>query len=454
MMFRLLPFAVSAILLALHCMACPGASHPAEPPSSKPNNVLATLGGAEIRESDFDRFLQDGWPAEGSAEVRRNPVARKEALDAYLDLAVMAAKARKDGIDRTPVFQKARELMEMKILVKLFADRDRDRLSKSGSVTDKELRDYYNQHTDQFLAPPSFTARQILVYVKGNPAFPEKGLDDAGAAAKAREALGKLRAGETWESAAKTYSDDTGTNQRGGLMENAPFGYFPPEVEAALRRQKLGQPGGIVKSQFGYHVLQVERRTAEGEREPFEKVKETIARRISDEKSSAARKAYMDPIRAEMDLKETPAAARDVSLLDSSAVKPDEILATLAGAPIREADFQWFIRDAYRPEQRTYVFSRPGARREMLDSYLSMRVMEAKARKENLDKEPAFESACALMEMKLLAEFLQERDKTSPWRLPGATEAERMAALKKHANQLRTEMGLKESSAAETARRR
>ena len=224
-------------------------------------------------------------------------------------------------------------------------------------------------------------------------------------------------------------------------------GYSPPEVETALRQQEPGRPGDVVKSQFGYHVLQVEQRTVEGEREPFEKVKEIIARQISDVKSSALHKAYLDSIRAEVGLKETAAASNNAPLMfNSSAVKPDEILATLAGAPIREADFQWFIKDAYLPQQRTYAFSQPGARREMLASYLNMRAMEAKARKEKLDQDPGFENTRAMMEMKLLAEFLQGRDKTSPWTLPGATEAERTAALKKYTNQLRTEMGLKESS--------
>jgi hypothetical protein len=180
----------------------------------------------------------------------------------------------------------------------------------------------------------------------------------------------------------------------------------------------------------------------EGEREPFEQVKETIARIISSEKSSLARKAYMDPIRAEVSLKETAAAKNDAPLLDVTAVKPDEVLATLAGIPIREDDFQWFVKDAYRPEQRTYVFSRPGARREMLESYLDMRAMEAKARSENLGTNPVDENTRRLMEMKLLAEFLQERDQTSAWKLPGATDAERTAALRKYMTQLRAEMGL------------
>jgi peptidyl-prolyl cis-trans isomerase C len=411
--------------------------------AGSPDAVLATLGPTPIRESDFTFFLQGMFSPEERATMNTNSVARQEALEAYLDLTALAAKARRDGIDRSTTFRKARELMELKLLARLLTERERERFLKAAAVTDQELRDYYDRHPERFQVPPNFTVRQVLLYVKGNPAFPEQGHDDAEAAARAQKALDRLRAGESWETVAKECSDDKVTGRRGGLLEDGRFGYFPPEMEAAIRQQEIGKPGDVVKSQFGYHVLQVEQRTLEGERQTFASVKGIISMDVSNEKISAAHRDYLEPIRAAVKLEETPLAARDTFVLGPPGIKTNDVLATLNGAPIYEADFEWFARDAYRSDQREQAFSRPGARRGMVKTYLNMRALEARARQLGIDQTPEFRAVCHVEEMKLLGEFLQERDQTTPWKLPGATEEARAAALKSYMNGVRAEMNLR-----------
>ncbi|MGN6555674.1 MAG: peptidylprolyl isomerase [Verrucomicrobiota bacterium] len=414
------------------------------PPSH--SAVVATLAGEPIRLSEFDAYVQGGWATAGSDQVRANQAVRQETLQSFLDLKVMAAKAREDGIDKTTNFQKAAELMDMKMLVHLVVEHDRAKFTSAFSVPDRELRAYYDQHADEFLVTPNFTCRQILVYVKGNPAFPDKGLDDAAAKAKAGEALAKLRAGESWQMVAKNYSDDVITRQRGGLIKEAQFGYLPPEVEVAIRNQELSKPGDVVQYQFGYHVLQVEQRTLEGEREPFDKAKEKIAGLLSQAGMDEVRRRYMTALQTEIGLKKTALASNDVPLQLSLTGDQNGVLATIGQVAICESDFAWFLKDAFRPEQRAYVFNRPGARQQLLNSYLHMRTLEAKARKDGLDQQPSFRSQRAVMEMKLLAEFLQERDRSTPWALPGKNEPERQAAFEKYIERLRGEMDLKWSS--------
>jgi parvulin-like peptidyl-prolyl isomerase len=442
-----LTFAALSLLALLSGYAAERTTPPAPVAAPKPDSVLATLGGSTIGESDFQRFVEESYQPQQVVEVRQNPAARQAALEAYLDLQVMAAKARKDGLAMLPDFQKARELAEMKLLASLLNERERQRAGQDPQVTDEEISNYYDQHTNWFQIRPGFSARQILIYVKGNPAFPDKGLPDADAKTKADLARAKLRSGERWEQVARVYSDDLETKEHGGLIRNGVFGYYPTEMETALRRQEPGQLGDPVKSQFGYHVLQLERRSSEGERQPLADVRDIITSRILADKQAAARQAYLEPLRAELGLKKTALAGTNVSLLDSSAIPPDAILATLGGVPLREADFQWFLKDAFRAEQRQSAFSRPEARSQLLASFLDLRVLEAKARKEGLDKGSRYQGACALMDMKLLAEFLQERDGTTPWKLPGATEEARSDAFRSYLGQLRTEMGLKERPA-------
>lgn len=406
------------------------------------DTILAKLGSTSIREADFQFYQQGMFAPEERTMLTTNAAARAEALEAYLDLRVISAKARRDGLDRTVTFQKASELMQMKWLARMLTERERERFTKAGAVTDQEVRAYYDQHPEQFRVTPVFTMRQIIIYVKGNPSFPEKGHTATEAATLAEKALARLRAGESWTVVAKECSEDSASGARGGLMENAQFGYFPPELEVAVRHQEIGKLGDVVKTDFGYHVLLVEKRTSDGERQSFATVQDVIKQQIANEKLAVAHRAYLDPIRAAVKLQETPLAAKDTFVLNPANIKTNDVLATLDGKPIYQADFEWFARDAFRMEQREQVFSRPGARIGMVKTYLNMRALEAHARQLGLDKTPDYQAVISVEEMKLLGEFLQERDKTTPWLLAGKTPDEQTAALQKYLNGLRTEVGL------------
>ncbi|MGN6555081.1 MAG: hypothetical protein ACTHLW_15345 [Verrucomicrobiota bacterium] len=263
------------------------------------NVILATLGSETIRESDFQQFVTDSYAAEQASAIRMESAQREAALEAYLDLRVMVAKARKDGIPELATFKKAQELMRMKLLVGALNQRDYEQAQKRKQTT-------------------------------GNPA----------------------------------------------------------EATAAEHQNRI------------------------------------------------------QSLRVEMQLLLTPLASTNVSLLNISAVPQEGVLATLGGVPLCESDFQWFLRDAYRAEQRMRAFSRPGARAELLEAFLDLRVLEAKARKEGLDQSTSCKNAAALMEMKLLAEFLRERDRVNPWNLRGDTD-EGIHAFQEYINRLRTELDLK-----------
>jgi peptidyl-prolyl cis-trans isomerase C len=411
--------------------------------SSKREAPLATLGNRAIREGDFQSYLKSVHPPEKVAEINRESSERSRALAQYLDDLAIAAKARREGIDRQPRFGKAVELMEVKTLAHLVTERYRDQIVRDSQASAAEVQGYYEQHQDQFSETPRFTARHLLVYVKGNPAFPEKGLADAAARAKAKEALAKLRSGRSWDEVTKAYSDELATRQRGGLLHDAQFGYFAPEVERAVRTQALGKPGEVVKTVFGYHVLEVESRITEGTPKPFEEVKGVITERLSQQRSVEARKAFMTPLWAEVGFAMTEAGKRPGNLLDDNAVALHEILAVVAGRNILEADFRWFLKDAFIPQQRQRAYSRPGARQSMLESFLDMSVLAAKARKDGMDRTPDFAHTRVLMEQDLLAEFMQERDKAGPFcQQCGQTDEERQLAQRKYFERVRAEVGL------------
>ena len=75
---------------------------------------------------------------------------------------------------------------------------------------------------------------------------------------EAQAILARLRAGEDFAALARECSLDENTRESGG-----DWGFFPrglliaPEVEAAAFALSPGQISGVVRSQFGYHIVQV-----------------------------------------------------------------------------------------------------------------------------------------------------------------------------------------------------
>ncbi|MBE2278932.1 MAG: peptidylprolyl isomerase [Ignavibacteriaceae bacterium] len=73
--------------------------------------------------------------------------------------------------------------------------------------------------------------------------------------------LDSLKNGADFASLAMKYSDDSASGKFGGDLGIRKRGDFVPEFEAAAFSLKDGEISGIVKSQFGYHIIQmVERR--------------------------------------------------------------------------------------------------------------------------------------------------------------------------------------------------
>lgn len=88
----------------------------------------------------------------------------------------------------------------------------------------------------------------------------------------------------------------------------------------------------------------------------------------------------------------------------------DKPIARIDGKPVMESDFLMFLDLAYNPQQRMQIAMAEGAMQQVQQTYLQTRLFEAKARKEGLDKDPAFARKRAIMEMDLLVRALFDRD--------------------------------------------
>ncbi len=119
----------------------------------------------------------------------------------------------------------------------------------------QEIQQYFNAHLADYQIPEQARARHILIAV---PAGADAKAD-AAAKAKAEAILSQLQHGANFAALAKKDSDDPGSKDKGGELGFAKRGTMVPAFDNAIFTQKIGA-FGIVKTQFGYHIVQVEER--------------------------------------------------------------------------------------------------------------------------------------------------------------------------------------------------
>jgi peptidyl-prolyl cis-trans isomerase D len=191
--------------------------------------------------------------------------------------------------------------------------------------TQQQIQQYYNDHVSDYSVPDQAKSRHILISV------PE-GADsktDAAAKAKAESVLKQLQAGGSWTDLAKKYSDDPGSKDQGGELGFAQRGKMVPEFDKAIFTQKIGDIA-IVKSSFGYHIIQVEERQS-AHTQPLSEVQANIVAALTRDTAGQAASRYAEQLTAEAnkDGLEKTAAAHHLELVNSEPVGRDGVIAAL-----------------------------------------------------------------------------------------------------------------------------
>jgi len=122
------------------------------------------------------------------------------------------------------------------------------------AVPDKaEVQAYYDEHLQDFVRQESVYVREIFVSTEGKTEEEKVALR-----AKADGLLERVKAGEDFGKLAGEYSSDPGSKAQGGELGWATRQSFVQPFADALFTMQVGEIGGPVKTQFGYHVIQLD----------------------------------------------------------------------------------------------------------------------------------------------------------------------------------------------------
>ncbi|NNM71233.1 peptidylprolyl isomerase [Enterovirga aerilata] len=244
---------------------------PAAPPTASaapadPDKVIAKVGGQSITEADLAVAAEDPALAlPGTDEKQKRDILVGYVID--LKLGAQAAEAAK--LADTPEFKRRLAYMRDKLLVDEYLEQETKK-----AVSPDAARKLYDETAKTMQPEEEVRARHILVE------------DEA----EAKKVAARVKGGEDFAKVAAEVSKDPGSKNEGGEL-----GFFTkdrmvePFAEAAfaMKPKEISDP---VKSQFGWHVIQVEERRTKPQ-PTFEELKDQIDQYLT-------RKAQQDVVLA------------------------------------------------------------------------------------------------------------------------------------------------------------
>ena len=166
--------------------------------------------------------------------------------------------------------------LEDQLKAQMLQDAVQQKVYAGITVSQADIEKYFNNpaNKSQFNVPESVDARHILVKTKAE-------------AEKVRALLEANNTDANWKTVAAKYSTDTGSKNNGGSLGNFPKGRMVKPFEDAAFALKVGEISQPVKSQFGYHIIEVTKKTP-GSKQTLAQAKSTIEQQLKYQKQSTA----------------------------------------------------------------------------------------------------------------------------------------------------------------------
>ena len=238
------------------------------------SNVLATVGGIAITEEEVNEFLEGLGPR---GQAYNNPEGKKAILGQLVANKLLLLDARRNLYEAEPAFKAELARLRDNLLVSYAADK----AVASASVSDKDVRDYYDQNKDRFMTEESVNASHILVDSEE----------------KALEILANIKSGKISFEQAAMENSSCPSKANGGSLGDFGKGQMVPEFDSAVFAMEVGEiTDAPVKTQFGYHLIKLNAKK-DAEAMPFAEIAPEIKNALLQEKQRAAYESKINQLK-------------------------------------------------------------------------------------------------------------------------------------------------------------
>lgn len=270
-----------------------------------PDGAVAVVGDEEISKAEFDALMgraekafeqqKRDFPKAGTPEYKtlQNQAVQylvqqakyrqaaddldvevtDEQIDARIDQVVKQYfNGNKKEYEKNLQSQGLTEAQVRKeIENQLISEKIYEKVTEEVKVTDEDIEKYYNEHKKDYRVPESREVRHILVAKK----------------AKADQLRAQIVDGGNFAALAKQHSLDTGSKANGGKLTARRGETVPPFDKATFSMEK-GEVSQPIKTQFGYHIIEILGDIKPASTTALKDVKEQIRQQLLQERRQKA----------------------------------------------------------------------------------------------------------------------------------------------------------------------
>jgi parvulin-like peptidyl-prolyl isomerase len=228
------------------------------PTTTSERPLAAMVNGQPIHLTDYQKetarfeaaMMGQGLDLEGEEGQAKLAQMRRQVLDSMIEQVLIRQAAAKEGV---AISEEELESATQEIVEEAGG---RASFEEWLQISDLTSEDFEKELRFQLLFQAIFERVTASVPTTAEQVHARHILVDTEGEAQA--ILTRLQAGEDFVALARQLSQDENTKEAGGDLDFFPRGLLiSPEIEEAAFALSPGQISGVVRSQFGYHVVQV-----------------------------------------------------------------------------------------------------------------------------------------------------------------------------------------------------
>jgi foldase protein PrsA len=294
-----------ALVAALGLVACGGSSSADVPPGS-----IAVVGGLQVTKAQFDALMEQQkksaesksqtFPAVGTPEYEAVKATVVKGLvqerEWELEGQAMGIKITDQEIEtqlnqlKQQFFQGDEQKYQAELAKQGLTDQQvRDELrtrilsnkifeavTKTVNVTETDIANYYKQNSSNYAQPESRDVRHILVKTQS----------------QAQDLYNQIKGGADFATLAKKYTQDQASKADGGKF-TAYRGRTVAPFDEFVFKAKTGDLSKPIKTQFGWHIIEVLGPVKPPSETPLAQVSDSIKTTLTQEKQNTAMKTWI-----------------------------------------------------------------------------------------------------------------------------------------------------------------
>ena len=226
------------------------------------NKVLAIVNGSEITEKDIQTGLLR-FPQE-TQEYYKSEEGKKQFLDQMINFELIYNYALENDMKNDPDYIEQMKIIEKDLLIQIGVKN----IMNDVDITEEEIQKYYEENSEMFKSAETVSAKHILVDTLE----------------QMQEIKAEITNGMSFEEAAQKYSKCPSAAQ-GGSLGSFTRGRMVPEFEKAAFELQVGEISEPIKTQFGYHLIQLDDRNLESMKS-MEESKHMIVKNVLKQKQN------------------------------------------------------------------------------------------------------------------------------------------------------------------------